>query len=759
MKKVSLNGIWKFTKETLTKENFQTINWEEVNVPHTWNGIDGQNGGNNYYRGLCWYHKSINIEKNNGRVFLEFEGVNSVATVLLNGTLLGMHKGGYSTFRFDITDIANEGENLLIVGADNKHYEDVFPLLADFTFYGGIYRDSYIVYTNNVAFDLDHVGTKGVYVSQTDISHEVAKFSVDAYLKNYASKKDVTVNVKLNDAVGKTVLTDSKNLTVDEKGMVSFSLELNNPHLWNGIDDPYLYVVELELVLDGKTIDSRSINTGFRFYKFDETYFYLNGKQMKLNGVSRHQDRWQVGNALTNEMHEEDMSLIKEVGANSIRLAHYQQADYFYDLCDKEGMIIWAEIPYITVPSKTDKEGINALSQMEELVKQNYNHSSIIMWGVQNETTATGKKNNLEAIVQKLHNLTKEIDPYRVTVQAQISFNAPKDTMNEITDVLGFNHYFGWYGGAVEDFTEWLEEYRKLNPTRPLCLSEYGVEGIIRYHTDTPEKKDYTEEYHALWHETAYNILNNLDYVWGTYVWNMFAFAADFRDEGGVKGLNNKGLITIDRKIKKDAFYYYKAMWSKEPMVHLNSKRFVERHNKDIVLKAYSNQGEVLFFLNDKLVDTVKSEGAIFTTKVTLAEGANKVVVKSGALSDSIKYITVEKENESYSVPENENKGIFDISGGDNWIDSQVDDDAELVIDPEYYSVNDPIEELLNNEGTLAVFKKYLIKLMDHPMFSVVTTMSIQVVSDFEKGAIPNSVFIKINQELQEYKKAEKGEK
>lgn len=753
MRKISLNGLWNFTKEEVSKENFSRVNWEQVTVPHTWNGIDGQDGGNDYHRGLCWYNKNLIVEDHNGRLFLEFEGVNSISTILLNGKILGVHKGGYSTFRYDITNIANVGNNLLLVGADNKHYEDVFPLFADFTFYGGIYRDSYLIYTENTSFDLEHVGTSGVYVSQKDITKESAKFSVDAYINSFDKEKQVQVIVKLKDNEGNVLLEEEKSVITKSKVKVSFNLELANPRLWNGIEDPYLHIVELELFEGNILLDSRIINTGFRFFKFDDIYFYLNGKQMKLNGVSRHQDRWHVGNALTNEMHDEDMEFIKEIGANSIRLAHYQHTQYFYDLCDKEGMIIWAEIPYITIPSKTDKEGTNALSQMQELIKQNYNHSSIIMWGVQNEITISGKKNNLEEIVQKLNDLSKKIDPFRVTTQAQVSFNPIDDKMNEITDVLGYNHYFGWYRGEVEDFAVWLEEYRKLNPTRPLSLSEYGVEGIIKYHTDTPVVKDYTEEYHALWHEKAYTILNNTEFVWGTYVWNMFAFAADFRNEGGVKGLNNKGLVTINRKVRKDAFYYYKSKWSKEPMVHLNSKRFIERFNRDIEIKAYSNQGEVAFYLNDRLIDTVVSNDVIFATKVTLSEGENKVVVESGDLRDEIVFITVDEPNVLYTVPEDD-----DDSSGENWIDTQInveEEDTELVINEDYYSVNDPINELLANKNTEAVFKKYLIKLIEHPMFDAVKALSLQGVSDFQKGAIPKPVFIKINQELQQYKKGE----
>lgn len=753
MRKISLNGEWKFTKEQVNPGNFFELDWETVQVPHTWNGIDGQDGGNDYHRGQCWYQKTVTVEKTGERVYLEFEGVNSVATVLINGEVLGVHKGGYSTFRYDITDKAKEGENLIVVGADNTHYEDVYPLMADFTFYGGIYRDCHLVYTNPTSFDLEHVGTEGVYVSQKEISKEVAKFSVDSYIRNYEGNKELTVNVSVEDAEGVCLLEKSDSLNVDEAGKISIDLELNNPHLWHGVQDPYLHTINVELIDNGAVVDVRTIKQGFRFFKFDETFFYLNGERMTLDGVSRHQDRWEVGNALTTEMHDEDMEFIKEVGANSIRLAHYQQAQYFYDLCDKEGMIVWAEIPYISLTSKTDLTGANAMSQMEELVKQNYNHTSIIMWGVQNETTIAGKKNNLENIVQNLHDLTVEIDPYRVTTQAQVAMHPLKDSMNEITDTVAFNQYFGWYMGEAEEFGPWLAEYRKLNPNRPIGLSEYGAEGIIRYHSDEPVCKDYTEEYHALWHEKVYSILSTTEYVWGTYVWNMFSFAADARDEGGVKGLNNKGLVTIDRKVRKDAFYYYKAKWNKEPMVHLCSKRFVERHNKDIELKAYSNLGEVTFFLNGELVENVKSSDVIFTAKVSLTEGENKVQVIAKDLSDETVFITVDEINESYTVPQSaQGKGIFSFDDAGNWFDDLEEGEA-VEFDPTCFSIKDTISDVLEKEEGMALFKKYMQSFLDHPMFEMAQGFTLEMIVNFDPKALPEGLVTLLNKELQKIKK------
>lgn len=754
MNKISLNGKWKFTKEQITPKDLNTVPWEEVTVPHTWNGIDGQDGGNDYYRGLCWYNRTFDAKIGKGRIFIEFEGVNSLATVLINGIKVGTHKGGYSTFRFDVTDFIKEGENSLLVGADNKHYSDVFPLLADFTFYGGIYRNVYLVYIDDLSFDLTDDGTSGIYISQTNITDKFATFEVKSLIKNYGFSTNAKLQITLLDDSKETLLEIFEDLTINDNHTNISVLTLNNPHLWNSIEDPYLYSVEIKLFKNNELTDSRTIKTGFRYFEFDKTNFKLNGKITTLNGVCRHQDRWEIGNALTTSMHDEDMKYIKEIGANSLRLAHYQQADYFYDLCDKEGMVTWAEIPYITIPSKTDHEGTNALSQITELIKQNYNHSSIIMWGVQNELTAAGKRDNLENIVQKLHDLSKKLDPYRVTTQAQIASQPKKDSMNEITDLLGFNQYFGWYFGKVKDLKSWLSSYREQNPELPLCLSEYGVEGIIRYHTDEPKTKDYTEEYHAQWHEETYKILSETDFIWGTYVWNMFSFAADFRDEGGVKGINNKGLMTIDRKVKKDAFYYYKAKWVKEPLLHLTSKRFIERHNKDITLKAYSNLGEVSFYLNGELIERVKNSDVIFTCKVTLKDGENTVKVTSENLTDETVFTTVLKMNPSYKVPPKEKgKGLIALIEEHNWIDSQVETDEPIIVDKAFYSTDDKIGVLIKNKEAEKVLRKYLRPLFKHDMFETLKGWTVMAIHEYDAAAMPLGLVVKVNKELQLVKK------
>jgi beta-galactosidase len=568
------------------------------------------------------------------------------------------------------------------------------------------------------------------------------------------SPEHVTLQVDIINHDQKTISSASKELVINDQHHASLEMTLQHPHLWQGTLDPYLYEVVVKLISKNQVVDSRTIKTGLRYFSFDHESFYLNGIKTRLNGVSRHQDRKDIGNALTSTMHEEDMHLIQEIGANSIRLAHYQQADFFYDLCDEAGMMIWAEIPYISMSSKTDKEGTNALSQMKELIIQNYNHSSIIMWGISNEITIAGKKNNVDEILTKLNTLSHELDPYRVTTMAHVSMLPVNDFQSKLSDVHGYNHYFGWYSGKVEDFSQWLSHYRESNPSRPLSLSEYGVEGIHTLHSETPAVKDYSEEYHALWHEKAYEILENTPYVWGTYVWNMFAFAADFRDEGGSKGMNNKGLVTFDRAIKKDAFYYYKARWTTKPMLHLTQKRFKDRASEHILVKAYSNQNEVTFYVNGELVETVYSSNSVFQTKVTLKMGENTVKVKSGNLEDEATFVRVLEKNTSYEVPaKDKNKGVMNFEMAGNWFDALSEAENPIKIDPNYLSVKNSLHEIMENQQGKMFVEHTFKDFLKHPFFEMLGGMPLEMMREMNKEGFPYGAFFKINEALQKIKK------
>ncbi len=753
MNKHALNKGWKFVKEKwIPSDDLSTL--KAIDLPHTWNNIDGQDGGNDYLRTISTYVKTFDFEPKLSRTLLEFEGVNSIATVVLNGVELGTHRGGYSTFRFDITNLLKKENNQLIVYVDNTHHEDVYPLAADFTFYGGIYRSVSLIETSEYAFDLLYKGGQGVYVSQERVTKEQALLTLDIYLNQSSDdQQTLLLTTKIKDREGHVVSSGQKFIESNQKHH-QLHLEVNQPHLWQSIDDPYLYTVEVELYQGSTLLDHRSIPTGLRYFTFDHESFYLNGIKTRLNGVSRHQDRKDIGNALTDSMHEEDIQLIKEIGANSIRLAHYQHADYFYTLCDQEGFVIWAEIPYISMTSKTDHQGTNALEQLEELIIQNYNHSSIIMWGISNEITIGGKKNNLDNILVMLNERAKQLDPTRVTTMANVSMLPIDDVQVTLSDVMGYNHYFGWYGGQVEDFTTWLNHYRQVNPTRPLCLSEYGVEGIHTYHTETPKVKDYSEEYHALWHEKAYQILSDTPYIWGTYVWNMFAFAADFRDEGGSKGMNNKGLVTFDRTIKKDAFYYYKARWSKEDVLHICSKRFKERNQKDIEVKVYSNLEHVTLEVNGKNVKEVDVNGVIHRFQVSLNAGENHVKASANHLLDETTFILTDHKNPSYEMPEEEkDKGVFNLNVPKNWFDDITEQEKPLTINPAYLSVKDSIANVINHPHGKLLAETLLADLLNHPFFSMMENMSFEQLRELAKQSFPYGAYVKLNDELQKIKK------
>ena len=634
MEKITINDNWLFSIDEVKIENIKNHNFITLDLPHTWNHHDGEDGNDDYKRTKATYIKHFTYLEENQRVFIEFEGANSITTVLLNGVCLGEHKGGYSRFRFEMTKHLRK-ENELIVYVDNRHDEEVYPLTADFTFFGGIYRSVHLIFTNDTCFDLLHKGADGVYVTQKKITKEQALFDIDIYIDNpIQNTHNYKVVTTLKDMDGCMVISKTSEFKSIENRHITHTLSIDYPHLWHGIKDPYLYSVEVCLYQHNQLIDQRIIATGFRYFHVDHESFYLNGEHYKLYGVCRHQDREHKGNALTDDMHQEDIKLIQEIGANSIRLAHYQQADIIYTLCDQKGFIVWAEIPYISRTSLKDLKGLNALSQMEELIKQNYNHSSICMWGIGNEITLRGDRGSSDDIYKALNDLTKSIDPYRLSTIAQLANVDYNDQHNLITDLIGYNLYYGWYVGKAEDINDWLNNYHLIHPKKPVCISEYGAEGIINIHSEEPKPWDYSEEYHAWYHETIYPILEKTPFVWGSYVWNMFTFASDSRAEGNTKGINNKGLVSFDRKTKKDAFYYYQARWTNKPMLHLTSKRFTHRLKKEIEVKAYSNQKEVQFYHDEKHIGTVISETGVFKFNIVLNQGRNEIKVKTSNLFD-----------------------------------------------------------------------------------------------------------------------------
>ena len=648
---ININEGWSFLKDTKEIPATLPADWEVVNVPHTWNNIDGMDGGSDYFRGTCNYAKVIKKADlpEADRYYLEINGAASSADVYVNGKAMAHHDGGFSTWRVNITAELTD-ETLIVVAVDNAANDKVYPQVADFTFYGGMYRDVNIIAVAESHFDLDYFGGKGVVITPA-IEGEDAKVKVETYITN---KKDThKVHVVLKDAEGNTVAGEISDDTTVE-------LEIKGVHRWHGRKDPYLYTCEVELIEDETVVDVVTDRFGCRTFEIDpQNGFILNGEEYPLRGVSRHQDRWGIGNALLPEHHDEDMDLICEVGATTIRLAHYQHDQYFYDLCDERGQVIWAEIPYISSHMPNGRE--NTISQMKELITQNYNHPSIVVWGLSNEISMQGSSDDLLENHNILNDLCHEMDPTRLTTIAIVSMCPMDDPYVQIPDTVSWNHYFGWYGGTTADNGPWFDEFHAKYPNLPVGCSEYGCEAL-NWHTSDPQQGDYTEEYQAYYHEELIKQLFTRKYMWATHVWNMFDFGADSRNEGGENGQNHKGLMTIDRKYKKDAFYAYKAWLSDEPFVHLCGKRYVNRVEDVTKVTVYSNQPEVELFANGVSLGKKTAEDHFFYFEVPNV-GETKLEAVAGEYKDESVINKVDTFDESYRLVEkNAILNWFDIT-------------------------------------------------------------------------------------------------
>ena len=575
----SLNPKWAFSKEATAVPTEVSSRWNFVNLPHSWNAIDGQDGNADYYRGTAYYAKSISqldIPKAD-RYYVEVNGASSSASLYWNGRKLATHHGGYSTWRVDVTE-EMAANNLVVFEVNNAVNDFVYPQNADFTFYGGLYRDVNLICVSESHFDLEYYGGPGIKVTPV-VEGASANVEVEVFVKGM--KEGQYFQYTIVDAEGNAVANAVSTET-------TFSCTLENVHKWHGRKDPYLYTCEVNLVEGKEILDNVSTRFGCRSFEIHpDKGFLLNGEEYPLRGVSRHQDRWGYGNALLPEHHEEDIDLICEVGASTIRLAHYQHAQYFYDLCDERGLVLWAEIPYITTHMNNGVE--NTRQQMMELIVQNYNHPAIVVWGLSNEINAgAGADDQIIPNHVMLNDLCHEMDKTRLTTMAAVSGAPTHNPYISIPDTVSYNHYFGWYGGELEDYGPWFDKFHAEHPNQPIGCSEYGCEAL-NWHTSKPEGGDYTEEYQAVYHESLIRQLFSRKYLWATHVWNMFDFGADGRNEGGENGQNHKGLVTFDRKYKKDSFYAYKAWLNPEPMVWITGKRYVDRVEDVTKVTVYSN--------------------------------------------------------------------------------------------------------------------------------------------------------------------------
>ena len=742
---MELKDNWMFVKEAENAADAASKKGTAVSLPHTWNAVDGQDGGNDYHRGTCWYvtkFQKPELEAGS-QVYVEFLGASVIADVYLNGEAVAHHEGGYSTFRVNLTDKLQE-ENVLAVALNNADNNYVYPQKADFTFYGGLYRMVNLIVPES-HFELDYAGGNGIAVTPTVECDEnrvptgKASVKVETWVTGNADSVVITITGEESE---------SKTVSVVD-GHAEATFELEHVHLWDGVDDPYLYHAKAEL----SSGDVTETTFGCRsFYTDPEKGFVLNGRVYPLRGVSRHQDRTGAGNALSYEMHKEDMEIIKEIGANTIRLAHYQHAQEFYDLCDEYGMVVWAEIPYITMHMPNGRA--NTLSQMEELVVQNYNHPSIVCWGLSNEiTAATPVDEDLLENHRLLNDLCHKLDKTRFTTMANVFMQETDSPLLEIPDVNSYNLYFGWYLGELEQNDEFFDEYHAKYPDRCIGFSEYGADANPQYQSTNPTHGDYSETYQTVYHEHMLKMIEERPYLWATHVWNMFDFAADGRDEGGKHGVNQKGLVTMDRKLKKDAFYLYKAYWNKEDaFVHICGSRYVDRKEDTTEVKVYSNQTTVSLYVDGTLLET-QDGSRIFRFAVPMT-GEHEIVAKAGAEEDSIHIRKVEEANPDYVMGE-----IKDVI---NWFDDEP-------YKPECYSIKDKMSEIKASPKAGAILAELMAQapgaesrgdvaesVKDNPnLVRMMGRMTLESMLGHMKDSITEEQVKGLNRMLQQIKKGE----
>ncbi len=742
---ISLNENWTLS---FPKGDHAT---EQVNLPHTWNAVDGNDGNGSYLRTTGVYTRTFTAPKQpreGGRTYVEVLAAALNSTVKVNGQVATTHEGGFSIFRADVTDLCHEGENELTIEVSNEDTPSMYPSSADFTFYGGLYRGVNLISVPDAHFDLDYYGGPGMMVTPVPTEDGGANFTIKSFVTNPAD--DLTVMYSIEDCFGREVASAVRGSADTE-----VTIYVPDAQLWS-MDEPNLYTVIATLQRNNEEVDEIAANVGVRSFKVTpDEGFSINGVPTPLRGVSRHQDRVFEGNALTAEEHYDDAMLIKELGANTIRLAHYQHSQDFYDACDEIGFAVWAEIPFISVFKKGEGAHKHVMEEMKELIIQNYNHPSIMFWGISNEILIGGISQELVDTHHDLEKLCKELDPTRLTTIAHVSTTPVNGPMHHITDLESYNHYFGWYGGQMEQNGPWLDQFHAEHPDICIGISEYGCEGIINWHSNTPQCKDYTEEYQALYHEHMAQVFEDRPWVWASHVWNMFDFGCAARNEGGVSGRNNKGLVTMDRKTKKDSYFVYQAYWTQTPMVHIAGRRHAQRAGETTEIKVYSNQDTVVLYVNGKEVGQ-QTAHRVFKFNAALNEGFNTIVAVAGDVKDSITLEKVAEEPGYYTLPEfNERQ-----EGVANWFKQvgSMDLTAPMEFPEGYYSVKDTMEDLAKNEEALALAAK-AVKLATNfdikpgvGMWDMMKKMTPEAMSNMISG-MPEGFIESLNAQLIKVKK------
>lgn len=721
--RTSFNEDWKFSKNG--------AEWESVTLPHTWNAKDGQDGGNDYWRGVGTYTKTFArpAAAADSRVLLEVNGAAYIADVTLNGKPLAHHEGGFSTFRVDVTE-ALEENNTLTIAVDNRENDFCYPQKADFTFYGGLYRAVNLVTVPERHFELEKDGTPGIKVTPVvDAAAKTAVVTVETW-QNGEGEVAVTVGEQTQTVP-----------SVEGKATAVFAME--NVHLWNGLKDPFLYTAK---AVFGE--DEVSARFGCRSFAFDpEKGFVLNGESYPLRGVSRHQDRWGMGNALTMKEHREDMELIREIGANTIRLAHYQHAQEFYDLCDEYGMVVWAEIPYITEHMPGGRQ--NTLDQMRELITQCYNHPSIVCWGLSNEVAVHGVTEDLLENHRLLNDLCHAMDKTRPTTMAHAFMLEHESPLIAIPDISSYNLYFGWYMGELAQNDSFFDEYHAKFPQRIMGFSEYGADCNLQFQTASPDQGDYSEQYQCKYHEYILDCIDRHPWLWATHCWNMFDFGADGRDEGGAHGLNQKGLVSIDRKTKKDAFYLYKAAWNTtEKFVHVCGSRYIDRPEAETEVRVYSNCGEVALYV-DGVLREKKQGSRVFVFHTPIA-GEHTIEAKAEGCADAIRIRKVDAPNPAYRMGKaGAVANWFDEDGFDSSCFSIRDSFGSLMAHPEAGKIVGALmQKMIASRGDVAKSANNNANLQ-----KMMAGMSFQSLLKQAGDAVPAELVKQLNAKLQKIKK------
>lgn len=604
--------------------------WESVDLPHVWNKDCATQVGPRVYE------KELELEPGeDNRYYLAFGGVFGLCRVFVNGTLAGEHRGGYSRFCVDLNGLVRKGRNVVTVFTDNTVFVELNPINGDFAKYGGIYREVELIQTSKIHFDLMYYGCPGII---TDTFAD-GTTKVTALV---CGTEAPCIRYTVTDG-------DGKNVFQERTAEKDFTFRVDDPTLWDGKKNPYCYTLTAEL-MDGDTaLDTVRLTIGYRAVQMTaDQGFFLNGKHTVICGVAKHQDRAGCGPAQSNAQLEEDLAIIQEIGANAVRLSHYQHPQTMYDLCDREGMLVWAEIPMLCMPDNNDSIMENACSQLTELILQNRHHPSIVIWGVQNEVAMMGQTEQQPGKVRMLHKLVKELKPDALTATANEYSVKPEQPLNGISDIQGYNLYYGWYYGAFGDLADFFDDYHAKRPNSPIGISEYGVDCRTDLHKQIPVNQDYSEEYQCAFHEAAYPIIRQREYVWGSFIWNMFDFSSPFRGFEPLLGLNRKGLVSFDRQVRKDAFYYYQAWWSEKPMLHLCERRYEKRVEDTVVIKVYSNQKEVSLTVNGEYIGTRTGDKVFLFENVKLRDGANTVTAASGSLIDTMVIQKVDKAEKSY---------------------------------------------------------------------------------------------------------------